>query len=233
MNPQNDLLQAHIETLYVPDASGDMRTTNEPYSPGRRQAPAFHLGWTDRDYVSCFRHDVPTERRREIRDLVASQWPFPNPEDPPEKNRYVEILSEYCKDGWDIERAFILPEGELPTGDATLITRDNAHVLEPDFANWMEEVDDGQPFYAVVIKGRAVSACRTVRRSVRGIEIGVKTSEGYRRRGYARRAVAAWCQATRQEELIVFYGTSWSNDASFGLANSLGLKQFATELSIS
>ena len=97
MNQQNDLLQVHIETLYVLDANGDMRTTNEPYSPARRQAPAFHLGWTDQGYASCFRYDVPAERRQQVRDLVESQWPFPSPKGPPEKDRYVEILSEYCK----------------------------------------------------------------------------------------------------------------------------------------
>ena len=51
MNQQNDLLQAHIETLYVLDACGDMRTTNEPYPPGRRQAPAFHL--LQHELVEC------------------------------------------------------------------------------------------------------------------------------------------------------------------------------------
>ena len=73
MNPTNDLLQAHIETLYVLDANGDMRTNNVPFVPDRGQAPAFRLGWTDWCYVSCFRHDVPTDRRGQIRDLVASQ----------------------------------------------------------------------------------------------------------------------------------------------------------------
>jgi len=233
MTQQHDLLQIHIETLYVLDANGDMRTTNVPFAPNRRQAPAFHLGWTDRGYVSCFRHDVPTERRQQIRDLVASQWPFPSPKGPPEKHRYVEILSEYGTGRRGSGPAFIVPEGELPAGDATLVTQDNAHVVQPDFAGWMEEVDDAQPLYAVVVEGRAVSACRTVRRSVRGIEAGVRTLEGYRRRGYAKRAVAAWCRAARQEGLIVFYGTNWSNAASCALANSLVLKQFAVEFSVS
>jgi len=233
MNQQKDLLQAHIETLYVLDANGDMRTNNVPFVPARRQAPAFHLGWTDRGYVSCFRHDVPTDTRGQVRNLVASQWPFPNSKGPLEKNRYVEILSEYCKGRRGSGPAFIMPEGELPAGDATPVTRDNAHVLETSFADWMKEVDDAQPLYAVVVEGRAVSACGTVRRSVRGIEAGVNTLEGYRRRGYAKRAVAAWCQAARQEGLIVFYSTSWSNAASCALANSLGLKQVAVEFSVS
>ena len=233
MTQQHDLLQAHIETLYVLDANGDMRTNNVPFAPARGPAPAFHLGWTDRSYVSCFRHDVPTERRQQVRDLVSSQWPFPSPKGPPEKNRYVEILSEYGKGRRGSGPAFIVPEGELPAGDATPITRDNAHVLETTFSDWMEEVGDSQPFFAVVVDGRAVSTCGTVRRSVRGIEAGVNTLEGYRRRGYAKRAVAAWCRAARQEGVIGFYSTSWSNTASCALANSLGLKQVAVEFSVS
>jgi hypothetical protein len=233
MNQQNELLQAHVETLYVLDASGDMHTTNEPYPPGRRRAPAFHLGWTGRGYVSCFRHDVPAERRRQIEDLVASQWPFQSSEEPPEKDRYVEILGDYCKGRGGAGPAFIVPEGELPAGDATLVSQDNAHILQPNFAGWREEVDDVQPFYTVVVDDRAVSTCGTVRRSVHGIEAGVDTLEGYRRRGYARRAVAAWCRAARQEGLIGFYSTSWSNMVSRALADSLGLRQFAIEFSVS
>ena len=107
------------------------------------------------------------------------------------------------------------------------------HVLEPGFANWMEEVDATQPCYAVVVDGQAVSVCRTVRRSGRGIEAGIDTLEGYRRKGYAKRAVAAWCRAARQEGMIGFYSTSWSNAASRALADSVGLRQFAVEFSVS
>ena len=233
MNRQSELLQAHVETLYVLDDSGDMRTTNEPHPPGRRRAPTFHLGWTDRDYVFYFRHGVPTEKRRQVEELVASQWPFQSSEEPPEKNRYVEILGEYCKGRGGAGPAFIVPEGELPAGDATLVSQDNAYILQSGFAGWREEVDDVQPFYAVVVDNRAVSACGTVRRSALGIEAGVDTLEGYRRRGYAWRAVAAWCRVAREEGLIGFYSTSWSNVASRALADSLGLQQFAVEFSVS
>ena len=173
------------------------------------------------------------ERRQKVRDLVASQWPFLSPKGPPEKDRYVEILREHCKGRRGSGPAFVVPEGELPAGDATPVTRDNVHVLEPDFAGWMEEVDVTQPFYAVVVDGQAVSVCRTVRRSERGIEAGLDTLEGYRRRGYARRAVAAWCRAAREEGLIGFYSMSWSNAASCALADSVGLEQFAVEFSVS
>lgn len=106
----------------------------------------------------------------------------------------MEILSEYCKGRRGSGPAFIVPDGERPTGDATPVTRANAHVLETSFADWMKEIDHAQPFYAVVVEGRAVSTCGTVRRSVHGIEAGVNTLEDYRRRGYAKRAVAAWCR---------------------------------------
>ena len=233
MNEQEDLLQAHIETLYVLDSSGDLRTTNWPCEPGRGQAPTFHLGWTDRGYVSCFRHDVPTERRHQVNDLVASQWPFPSPKGPPEIDRYPEILSGYSTGRRGSGPAFIVPDGELPVGDATPVTRDNVHVLESGFAGWMAEVDATQPSYVVVVDGQAVSVCRTVRRSGRGIEAGIDTLEGHRRKGYARRAVAAWCRASREEGLIGFYSTSWSNAASRALADSVGLEQFAVEFSVS
>ncbi|MDP6779947.1 MAG: GNAT family N-acetyltransferase [Candidatus Latescibacteria bacterium] len=233
MNQQEELLQIHIETLYVLDDNGDMRATNWPREPGRRRAPAFHLGWTERGYVSCFRHDVPTDRREQVRELVASQWPFPSLKGPPEKDRYVEILSDFCRGRRGSGPVYIVPEGELPAGDATPITRDNVHVLEAGFAGCIEEVDATQPSYAVVVDGQAVSVCRTVRRSGRGIEAGIDTLEGHRRKGYARRAVAAWGRAAQQEGLIGFYSTSWSNAASCALADSVGLEQFAVEFSVS
>ena len=231
MSRQNDLLQAHLETYYTLDANGDMRATNWPNPSRRGLAPAFHIGWTDQRSLSCFRYDVSTEKRQQVGDLVASQWPFKK--GPREGPRYTEILSEYCEGSRDLERVFILPEDELPTGDATLVTQNNAYVLHPGFnlkgANWMEDLDANQPCYAVIEEDQAVSVCQTVRCSTSGIEPGVKTLEDYRRRGYAKRAVAAWCQIARQEEVAVFYATGWSNEASFSLANSLGFKQFAME----
>ena len=123
-----------------------MCTNNWPHAPGRRRAPAFHMGWTDR---------------------------------------------------------------------------------------WLDEVTATQPIFAAVVDGQAVSVCRAVRRSAHGIEAGIDTLVDHRRRGHARNALAAWCAAIRQQGLQGFYGTSWSNTASAALAKSVGLQQFAAELSVS
>ena len=233
MRQKTNLLQAHIETLYVIDANGDMHTSNEPYPPSRRQAPAFHLSWTNKDYTTCFRQDVPFDKRQQLNNLVASQWPFPNLKEPPSQSRYASILDNYCTGRSGAGPAFIVPKGKYLTSGATLISHNNAQVLESGFADCIEELDDTHPFYAVIVEERAVSICQTVRRSAHGIEAGVDTLEGYRRRGYAKTAVTAWCWAALQEEQLGFYSTSWSNRASLALAKTLGLTQVATEFSVS
>lgn len=232
MDRPDDLLGAHIETLYLLDGAGDLVATNEPYPPARRPAPAFHLGWTEGEYRCAFRGDVPSAARHRVLELLASRWPFGGAETPPGIDRLAAMLAG-CAEGWcGAGPAFVVPDGPLPAGQATAITAADAEVLRAGFADSIEEVGHTQPTFAVVVDGRPVSLCQTVRRSRRGIEAGVDTLEGHRRRGHGRRAVAAWCAAARQEGLIGFYSTSWSNTASRALARSLGLTPFAAELSL-
>lgn len=224
------LLRAHAETLYVLDGSGDMVSVNEPWGSSQPRAPAFHLGWSDDSYVALFRHDVALETRQEIQSLLKSQWPFlVSPKSPPDRARYVAILGGTSRRGSG--PAFATDGAPESGADALEVTPDNADVLDAGFQDWIPEIAQSRPMFAVVVGGQAVSVCRTVRRSVRGIEAGIDTVEGHRRRGYARRAVAAWCRAARREGKLGFYSTGFSNGASCALAKSLELKQFGAEFS--
>ena len=79
MDQPLDIQRARIKTLFVLDEDGDLLTTNEPFLPARREAPAFYLAWTDNGYVHAFRHNVPVEMRSPVQDLVqpsanSFQW---------------------------------------------------------------------------------------------------------------------------------------------------------------
>ncbi|HVG44817.1 MAG TPA: GNAT family N-acetyltransferase [Longimicrobium sp.] len=85
---------------------------------------------------------------------------------------------------------------------------------------------------AVVEDGRAVAVCSSVRITDAAREAGVETAPGFRGRGHAARAVAAWAVAVRRMGAIPLYSTSWSNAASQGVARKLGLRMFGADLHI-
>ena len=110
-----------------------------------------------------------------------------------------------------------------------------ADSLQTDFsalgveAGMVPELDDCQPYLAVIEDSQAVSICRSVRLSSRAHEAGVDTLEDYRRRGHATSAVVAWALAVRALNLIPLYSTSWDNVASQGVVQRLGLVQYGVD----
>jgi hypothetical protein len=80
--------------------------------------------------------------------------------------------------------------------------------------------------FAVVVDGAVVSACVSVREDGRAAEAWVHTDEAHRGRGYARRVTAAWGHDVLSRGKTPFYGHRWENEASRGVARSLGLVRF-------
>jgi predicted GNAT family acetyltransferase len=60
----------------------------------------------------------------------------------------------------------------------------------------------------------------------------VETLEGYRGRGHAPAAVAAWARAVRATGRIPLYSTSWDNLASQAVARKLGLIPYGADFSL-
>jgi hypothetical protein len=87
-----------------------------------------------------------------------------------------------------------------------------------------------QPCLAVLEGGRAVSVCYVAARSERAAEAGVETLPGFRGRGFASRAAAAWARAVAERGLLPLYSTEWSNRASRGVAARLGLILYGVDL---
>ena len=227
------LLELHVATLFTLDAEGDLIATNEPYPPARKAAPTLHLAWSDRAYICRFRHDIPAGARRATKQLLAAQWPFADRHIPPVDSLSALLAPHISRGRVGSGPAYIFPPSIEGQDQVQLIDRSQPHLLGDGFADEVVELDYIQPCCAVVDGGAAVSLCRTVRRSAQSAEAGIDTLAPYRRRGYARSAVAAWGLAIQDAGLTPFYSTSWDNLASQGLAANLGLIQFATESSLS
>jgi predicted GNAT family acetyltransferase len=80
--------------------------------------------------------------------------------------------------------------------------------------------------------GRAVSLCASVIAVDEAHAAGVETLPAYRQRGLAADAVAAWAGAVLRMNATPFYGTTFDNLASQGVARRLSMKLEGSEFSV-
>lgn len=85
------------------------------------------------------------------------------------------------------------------------------------------ELPGDRPLFAVMVAGERVSYCCSSRENDRAAEAWVVTEPAHRRRGYARRVVAAWASDVRRADKVAFYSHRDDNLASAGVARALGL----------
>ena len=220
-----------METLFTCDARGRMLRVNEPDG---KDAPRFFLGRTAAGNEWRIGHDVDD---RVVRALESACLAEPVGEEfllPPHGAvPYEEILARTAP----VQRtgtgpAYRFPRDLPAAPDAILVTEENADVLRPHLEEWLGDVPTRQPMAVVVVGGRAVSLCASVRIGAEAHEAGVETAREHRRRGYGARAVTAWATAVRARGRIPLYSTSWTNEASQGLARTVGLLRFGSDLHI-
>lgn len=224
-----ELLALHGETLNVLNAAGDMTMTNEPFIPGRRRAVRFHIAWNDSGIFVCYRDDVDESLRAGVRSWLESDGPTGTKE--PTGLKKLGRIFDVPPGKIGIGPAYWTDERVSSDSNAVRITPENGSLLPDGFLD-EGEIDFIEPAFAIIREDRAVSTCITVRRTDRSIEAGVDTQEAYRGRGYAGQATAAWVNAALDACLVPFYSTSSDNTASQRVAEKVGLKWFATELSI-
>jgi hypothetical protein len=222
-----------VEALFASDARGRLLHPNEPGCEAQ-PPPRFFLGRTRHGHLWRFGADVPDGTVRELARLAAAErgdWPL---ERPPER---LEAMRARLAADAPIERvhhgpAFRFPEALAGDAgaDAVLLTADRADRLGDGFPALRAALADCQPCLAVLEGGRAVSACWLARRSARAAEAGVGTLPGFRGRGLAARATAAWARAVRELGLLPLYSTEWSNRSSRGVAARLGLTLYGVDL---
>lgn len=141
----------------------------------------------------------------------------------------------------NISREVVLHQSALPTINISaaqllarpLTTYDRALVetFESGSADYFFHADR-RPLIGVVVEGRLVSVAHSSRCTPEVCELGINTSPGARRRGYALAATVLWTAAVAQEGLLPLYSASANNMASLQLAAAAGYRAFARGVSI-
>ena len=219
---QSELLEIHVGTLFVTDSHGDLVSINEPWEDKPR-APQIFVAWNDAEYICRFRGDVSNDKRRKIRKYLEDQSLSLSTQLPCAEE-IETILSTECAGGGP---AYFCPNLAELRGEAVRVDSENAEVLNAHLESWIDGIDCCQPCLVVLEDRNAVSICGVVRRSRDAAEAGLHTSEQHRRRGYAVAVTSAWILSVRAEGRIPMYSTSWANLASQGVADRVGLSQYA------
>ena len=223
-----DLMALHVAALFTHDSAGRMLRVNEPNGA---RAPRFFLGRTTAGDILRFRDDVDDALAAALRDEASRI--STSPLDPSPSARFEALLAssapiEHVGSG----PAYVFPDA-IAGGDAAVpITRENADLLRAHLPQWLGDVGVSEPMFAVMEDGHAVAVCASVRTTPFAMEAGVETAPGFRGRGHAMRATAAWAQAVRAAGRIPMYSTSWENHASRAVARKLGLRLFGSDLHI-
>lgn len=224
-----ELMKIQVEVLFTQDKNGRLQRINEPTGDGK-PAPRFFFGYTNESSIYRFRHDLPDNVVAQLKEVAAESIPMNSQKIPKNHRQFKNILQSHAP----IERVWVGPAYRfpehitLPTHTVQL-SRENVGLLKGNFAEMVSELNNSQPYLAIIENSRAVSICRSVRVSSRAHEAGVDTLVGYRRRGYATSVVAAWALAVRALNRIPLYSTSWDNVVSQGVARRLGLVQYGVD----
>jgi hypothetical protein len=221
-----ELMEMHVDALFTRDLHGDLAFVNEP---GGVIASRFFIGQTKDGSVIGFRGDVTEAQRAALTAAALLEELGDTPLSP---EPYREILASSAPvTHTESGPAFCFPR-DLTGDETVLITDDNAHLLTPLLSTWAGDVHTCHPLMGVVVDGRAVSVCGTVRVTPLACEAGVDTAPVARGSGYAARVVSAWARAIRASGKTPLYSTSWRNEASRSVARKLGLLQFGSDLHI-
>lgn len=228
------LAEIDLDALFIHDARGRIVRTNEPDG---KLAPRLAFGRTRFGNAWRMGHHVPDDVARRLEEMAAAEPVRDDLTSPPDRfaEMHAALGAEFDPEGNGYGLGYRFPDAIPDLPGATRITYDNLsllHRIVDDMAWPRAGLDAGDIWTAVVVDGAAVSICFCSRLTDRAAEAGVETLAGYRGRGYAPAAVAAWARAIRDSGRIPFYGTSHDNLASQAVARKLGLVRYAVSFGI-
>lgn len=238
MTPPSDrssdpaLLARIARTLFTHDAAGNIVDVNEPDGP---RAPRFYVAWNAHGVLWRVRHDVPPGLVDRIASLLAAQPSSSDLVHPLACTPSIcAALAEHAPVAADPEGGieYVFPDALDAPGGTTVVTANDAGVLERWLPAWKRDAALGLPFVVLLVDGAAVSVCASVRTPGDSTAAGLETHAAFRGRGHAGAVTAAWAQEVRARGVLPFYGTSWRNHASQRVAAKLALIPIAGSLSI-
>ncbi|MSP22770.1 MAG: GNAT family N-acetyltransferase [Dehalococcoidia bacterium] len=127
--------------------------------------------------------------------------------------------------------AFTFPEVLTPPASEIELVNDPRWLATVPQLAWVREATAAAHPLCVARNsmGEVVAVCHSSRSIPNAAVAGVETAEAFRGRGLGIAVVAGWAAAVRAEGRQPFYGTSWSNAASLGIARRLGLVMFGED----
>ncbi len=227
------LLRQRIELRYRLDAAGRLVGENLPEDPDDQNAPSLYACLGADRLVYAFRHDVSPERVEHATAVLEalSDALFESPEQLADA---AEALAATWGDGAARTSGPIyrVPRGLPQDPDVVLLDAARRHTLADSFPHTRRHLLALVPCAARLVDGKAVSICRTIRRSRFALEAGVDTLEAHRGRGTGAAVVAAWAEQAWREGRVPCYSTEWTNGASMALAHRLHMIPVGAEFTI-
>lgn len=222
------LLQMHVNALYIHDADDRLLRVNE--SDLDEPTPRFFLARTMKSNLWRTRYNLQENLAIELDRLAASEPVADDLRAPLYHGvRYVELLEQHAPiSDMNAGPAYYLPELE-PSNNTVTITPENMNLLRANYPYTLSILSERIPIIVVVADGMAVAACYTVRSTSQVAEAGVYTMEMYRKRGYAAEVVRSWAAAIQTTGRVPLYSTSWTNTASQAVAMTLGAVQYGID----
>lgn len=232
-----DWMALRSEVMFTQDVRGRLLLTREPSGAA---APRFYLGRSRHGNLWRFRADLAPEQIRDLARLAAREAALPEDGSAPARmqafrdvlERDVPISFEHRGPAFRFPAAVLEgPKTDGVSPGTVQIDASNRERLRDVFPEWMAEIPERCPCFAVEEAGRVVSQCCSARcLRGRGAEAGVETLEASRGRGHAVRVVRAWARAIAEAGAHPFYSTGWENTASRAVAARLGLIQVGEDL---
>lgn len=225
-----ELMGAQVNVLFKHNKNGRMTLINE-YSAKR--APQCFLGITKEGNVVRY-HERLADRVINELEQVVEQAPW---HDAPNKVNTAEIIRVLSKDRpldhIYLGPAYVFPDVSDYSTQAIRVTHTNIDLLSRYFSDFVDDVDYGQPVFAIVQNRSAVSLCCSARTSSMAAEASLHTARAFRGRSYGVDAATAWAAEVQRQGLIALYSTSWNNLASQAVARKLNMRQYGMDLHFS
>ena len=226
-------MELQTRALFVEDADARLTATR---SLEGDPAPRFFLGLTALGNLWRFRQDLAPGTIRELARLAAGEPAGGASGLDALPERYTPILERLEAEA-PVEHvffggAFRFPEALPDPGEAEAIGPEQAALVAEDFPDLVPDLARCQPCVGVAEGDRIVSICLAARRRAPVVEAGVYSVAGFRSRGFATRAAAAWARAVRARGETPLYSGSLTNRGSMGVARRLGLIRYGSDLHI-
>ena len=205
------LMRLHADILFVHDTAGRLLYVNESVDPEDYPAPIIYVGRTQEGTVYRCRWDVPGVICFQAQDTVNLFGTLNMTEHRGLVSELKDVVRSHAEVGnvWSGLAHRFHDVVEVSSCNV-FVDRSNSELLGGGFDDIIPELEVAQPCVALVVDGRAVSICRSVRKSAVADEAGVETLPEYRQRGIAISVVGTWASIVHGVGRIRLYSKAWS-----------------------